>query len=120
MLWNQRLYAWSGSPAGGTIVREFGMIRCLTVTTRVTGPFGSPAQQTITGREWRWRIGAVAVNAAISIALTVTLGWWCRRMVRTDRLIGLCDECGYDLTGLHSEQCPECGAKTPNGQSSGA
>jgi len=41
------------------------------------------------------------------------LGHWFRRDLR--RRKGLCERCGYDLTGNVSGMCPECG-RTTNGQ----
>jgi hypothetical protein len=40
----------------------------------------------------------------------VSMSWWRKwRRVRRARH-GLCIHCGYDLRGLRSAQCPECGA----------
>lgn len=45
---------------------------------------------------------------------TVALLIWCALAWRRARFPrpGLCPRCGYDLAGLPSEQCPECG-RTP-------
>jgi hypothetical protein len=110
MIWNQRLYAWTGWTGGGQITREFGLLRYLTITQQVSGPFGSRASQTIVASDWRWQPMNVAINGAITLVVGVLLAWRCGRMIRKERLIGTCDECGYDLTGLHSAECPECGA----------
>lgn len=111
MIWNQRLYAWSGTATGGTVTREFGLVRYLTITTQLSGPFGGPSGQKVISSDWQWRIWSVATNLVISAAVAAILAFSCRRSIRKDRLVGRCDECGYDLTGLHSEQCPECGAR---------
>jgi hypothetical protein len=54
----------------------------------------------------------VAATAALPLA---SLGWGCsRRLVSRRRAArGLCERCGYDLTGNVSGACPECGTRKP-------
>lgn len=60
----------------------------------------------------------------VTIPLPSTLpGAWCgsrphrRRVLERERQ-GKCVKCAYDLTGIVSGVCPECGAKCPNVQKS--
>lgn len=45
------------------------------------------------------------------------LGWllYTHGLVRGQRLQGRCARCGYDLTGLDTGVCPECGSLNPAG-----
>jgi hypothetical protein len=49
---------------------------------------------------------------ALGFAATAAVGMLHRREGRKSRRrrLGLCTECGYDLTGNVSGKCPECGA----------
>lgn len=105
---NRSYTKWTSTPTGSTEIREYGIIRYLRITTESTGPRGTP--QTTTLVDWVWQPVAVVVNIVVAATLIALLRWLCWRSVRKDRLVGLCDECGYDLTGLQSNACPECGS----------
>ena len=45
----------------------------------------------------------------VANALMVTVAVWIRRRFYPIYGIGLCQNCGYDLTGNVSGRCPECG-----------
>jgi hypothetical protein len=52
-----------------------------------------------------------AVTALLGIAPSVTVWRWAGR--RNQRMLGLCEVCGYDLRASH-ERCPECGTAIPD------
>jgi len=52
-----------------------------------------------------------AVTALLAIAPSVTIWRWAGR--RNQRMLGLCEVCGYDLRASH-ERCPECGTAIPD------
>ena len=50
---------------------------------------------------------AMIVTAVASFSAT---GWWFFRWMRPRPIdFGKCQQCGYDLRGLPSNRCPECG-----------
>jgi hypothetical protein len=63
---------------------------------------------------------AFAATLALGLILSI-LGWpawfarrpWSRRRRRLER--GQCPGCGYDLRGVESPRCPECGGPAPKG-----
>jgi len=63
----------------------------------------------------RWRLRPVPMGLAIDTALFAALAqiiWWpCARCLRGRRSrLGLCRACAYDLAGVDSDTCPECGS----------
>jgi hypothetical protein len=61
--------------------------------------------------EWDWNPLAIAgiLVALTTWAVICRLGYvWL--VNRSRGPIHLCDECGYDMTGVPSARCPECGA----------
>lgn len=110
MIWGPKLLVMTS--ASSTIVRrEYGIARWLTITTEYKGMLFTGPQAQIVKRDYDWHPRGTLINAIATLGITVVLALPCRRMVRKDRLVGNCDECGYDLTGLWSDVCPECGAK---------
>ena len=53
---------------------------------------------------WLPTIGLLLLSA-LPLASRPVRRWWRHRR-------GLCIECGYNLTGLRSDRCPECGEST--------
>ena len=49
---------------------------------------------------------AAVVIIASGLGLCAAMRWGLNL-----RLVGRCDECGYDLQGIKSPQCPECGTE---------
>ncbi len=73
-------------------------------------------EQEVVGKTMRVRsiephFGVLFAAAVMGVAGLgcVRLAQWGARRRLTDR----CDECGYDLQGIDSTQCPECGAAIP-------
>ena len=66
----------------------------------------------------RYRINPPGLMQALGIVAVATMaGWWAYRVL-VYRLTcrGYCDYCGYNLTGLASDACPECGRPLPGAQ----
>ncbi len=51
------------------------------------------------------------IFATSSVYPAFVLAWGPRRLARRRRKLGLCEECGYDLTRNESGVCPECGTE---------
>lgn len=111
MIWGPKLFVLSNTPAVAIVRRECGMARWLTITTEYKGGLFTGPQAVIVKRDYDWHARGIVINAIATLGIAAVLAMSCRRMVRKDRLVGKCDECGYDLTGLWSDVCPECGAK---------
>ena len=99
---------WTMQTTSAVETRTFGMVPWLTLTRHTTGPMTPTA---VTSRDWNWHVGGLCIDAAVAAAATYVLYLICRRGIYKVRLVGQCDECGYDLTGLWSDACPECGTK---------
>ena len=56
-------------------------------------------------------VGATLAVMGAAVAWFVVRG--CVTLVRAHvrRWRGQCEQCGYDLTGIDSGRCPECGSK---------
>lgn len=50
-------------------------------------------------------LGAIALSSSALLCIVVAI----RRRFWPVRLAGICQHCGYDLFGLSSNRCPECG-----------
>jgi len=58
---------------------------------------------------WNWNRREVIWSGAYTLAGAAGAYVLARVLIARGRLRGWCDECGYDLTGLESGRCPECG-----------
>ena len=66
----------------------------------------------------RMRLWASIISSVAWLPAIVVITWMHRRLVRRElwqRLPGLCDACGYNLTGNTSGTCPECGHAVAGG-----
>ena len=59
---------------------------------------------------WPWRVVEVPLYAVFLGVAVPTFVVWKRRPAQAP---GLCQCCGYNLTGNASGRCPECGAERP-------
>jgi hypothetical protein len=57
-----------------------------------------------------WPLMLVALAVAIAFAGVRTVLYAKRELPAARRKLGLCERCGYDLTGNVSGVCPECGS----------
>jgi len=103
-------FTWTVNTASALETRIFGMVPWLTMSRQTTGPMTA---MTTTNRDWDVHGGGLIIDILVALALTLILYVICRRGIYKVRLVGQCDECGYDLTGLWSDVCPECGTKIP-------
>ena len=63
-----------------------------------------------TSTVWYAPMGSLALVTALPVAAWLAARGRAALRARTRRRRGLCPACGYDLRGLESERCPECGA----------
>jgi hypothetical protein len=64
----------------------------------------------------RYYLGEIGVLLQVALGLYMLFGG--KRLARLilrglPGVPGLCHRCGYDISGLDSSRCPECGAKIP-------
>ena len=65
-------------------------------------------QRIATPNRWWWyQISLWVIAAALAAPPLLRISPWARRRRRRER--GQCVACGYDLRGLTSDRCPECG-----------
>jgi hypothetical protein len=64
---------------------------------------------TIAGSGWAMTVPMI-VPLGLSAAAAAVF-WWRERVEHRRKMVGHCRKCGYDLQGLASAACPECGAK---------
>ncbi len=57
-------------------------------------------------------MGDVLANQVLMIRCRGQILFYLERIARSQRL-PRCLKCGYDLTGLTSDRCPECGYPLP-------
>jgi hypothetical protein len=102
------LSGWPVVSEGEKSFHYHGSTRWLIVERRDLRPvaLGQPGRV-----ERRYRINPPGLmEALVLIGLSVVACVWAhRRLVRRLTLDGYCDWCGYDLSGLDSGRCPECG-----------
>jgi len=118
VFWAARTQTWVGiSPAPGinqgNSTKSIGLLPYLEIHyTNVDSNLQPLGQDSTVIWEWHWLRLALSILATILIGL---LSYTCfQYYVRRNRLPkGTCDECGYDLTGVPSRRCPECGTKIP-------
>ena len=91
----------------GVRVRTCGVLRYLTITTLPVTVGGSRGAGYTTA--WQWRPTRTVATGLAAGIVTIGAVELCRRGVRSGRLRGRCDECGYDLRGAPGDVCPECG-----------
>ena len=101
----------SRNPASGIATDEIGQPVYLVITQTniaITGqPLAGPSVTT-----WDWRPAPLVIIAAILVVASIAMRFSYLRLVNRARIAAhLCDECGYDLTGVPSPKCPECGAE---------
>jgi len=89
------------APFGSTLT-ESELVQVLRRAGMVTGP----------AREVRvtlWLIADVIGLVLLAVWIRKTLAWLLRWRSGRRALAGRCPSCGYDLTGLATSTCPECG-----------
>jgi hypothetical protein len=110
-LWGPSQLSWKASGGGaGIMTRTFGALGYLAVTTTEVTLGGGRAAGS--QRSWRVSPARAAATAAITVAVTFVGAVGFSLGVRRLPLLSRCDECGYDLRGLASARCPECGTPT--------
>lgn len=114
------MHSMTQMPSSGTTVIEtthkYGAPVFLIVSTvEVKDGSGTITSETT----WTWkplRVGFIASTLVIA-AVVCVFGY--RALMKRWRVAPhLCDECGYDLTGVASAMCPECGAQRTDGAKS--
>jgi len=102
------------SPGTDTSTRQFGRPTILTINETITHVPGTPTSSVVA--TWTWH----PLNMLILAIILCAAGVLCRigyaQLMKSARMPNhLCDECGYDLTGISSSHCPECGSQRTSG-----
>ena len=102
---------WDLDPISAELVDDFDF-GVWTVYWPLTSPYSSLAS--LNYRGFFGRFGAFALSIAwfvlvfaVVLAASLVLTRWQSRVKR----LGVCESCGYDLTGNTSGRCPECGTR---------
>ncbi len=95
------------TPAGQGLA-TFGLLKPVEVRWVSPAPadfWSSAVTQRTFVLSWPRTLLSILIIACMTTALIAFARWDNRRA----RLVGRCDECGQDLTGVTSDRCPECG-----------
>ena len=107
LIWGPRRYAASDDGQLYVAVTAWGAFPYFEMSEAgAVGTGGTPVPQT-RGERFVWQ--GIPKCLAITLILEGLLLALHRAIVAAGRLRGRCDECGYDLRGLSSIRCPECG-----------
>ncbi len=101
------------------VVRGVGLLLLLYAATRV-GTFIWTNLDDLSsamgrGGVQRWNlerlVSSVSLQAVLLVFAIIAIGWprWIARWLVPARVRAACPGCGFNLSGLRSETCPECG-----------
>ncbi len=93
----------------GRLTTVVGLQSYLTIDRDQVDPTGAVVTGAQPSERWNWDVAALVWSIAYTLVGALVTYLVIRFLVASGRLKGLCDECGYDLTALESERCPECG-----------
>ncbi|MCC6909784.1 MAG: hypothetical protein IT430_17755 [Phycisphaerales bacterium] len=93
-----------------TVYGVFGYLTIDRDSVDSTGALAAGAEPHV---QWQWDPAALAWSSVSTIAGALLAYAFIRLLIARGRLKGRCDECGYDLTALQSQRCPECGTEIP-------